>query len=210
MNELTTEPVRNAESTAPVVLPARTLKAKTRFHTAVLHLLPALGTLIAIAILPWYPPHPIHIALALIGWFVTASSISIGYHRLFTHRSFETHSILTWAFALLGSLAGQGPVLYWVAIHRRHHENSDDDGDPHSPAVHSGNRISRLRAFWHAHIGWTENDEIPNPLVYAPDISKDPALAFCSRHYLAISAIGNLLPVALIGAATQSIHHWVL
>ena len=67
-------------------------------------------------------------------YVVTALGITIGYHRLLTHRAFQTHKPIEYALAAAGSMAVQGPVIDWVADHRKHHAHTDEEGDPHSPA----------------------------------------------------------------------------
>src|SRR5919198_1457299 len=64
------------------------------------------------------------------GYVVTGLGVTVGYHRLLTHRSFATHRWLAYGFALLGSMAVQGPIIDWVADHRKHHAHTDDEGDP--------------------------------------------------------------------------------
>lgn len=189
--------------TLPRTLPAKSIKRLYLVHLAVLHILPAVGTFVAVALLPWYAPSWYHLFFLFLGWFLTAAGISVGYHRLFTHRSFRASSGVRWALAIFGSLAAQGPISYWVAVHRRHHEQSDTEGDPHSP-INGMGRSSTLRSLWHAHFGWTSSDEIPNPLVYAPDIAKDAAAAICSRYYFLVSLIGNLILPAIVLLITWS------
>jgi stearoyl-CoA desaturase (Delta-9 desaturase) len=95
----------------------------------------------------------------LIGWsdvllfavmyFFSTMGITVGYHRLLTHRAFATYKPIEYLFAAFGSMAVEGPVIGWVSDHRRHHAHADDDGDPHSPHGHGG----PLRGLWHAHLG---------------------------------------------------------
>src|SRR5215212_4033917 len=81
----------------------------------------------------------------------TAFGITVGYHRLLTHRSFATYPWMQRLFAILGSMSVQGAVLDWVADHRKHHAHTDVEGDPHSPHV---GHDSGLKGLWHAHVGW--------------------------------------------------------
>jgi stearoyl-CoA desaturase (delta-9 desaturase) len=91
------------------------------------------------------------LAILAVTYLVTALGVTIGFHRLLTHRSFATHRWIAYLLALLGSMSVQGPVINWVADHRKHHAHTDADGDPHSPHVGHG---SGLRGLWHAHVGW--------------------------------------------------------
>ena len=80
--------------------------------------------------------------------------VTVGYHRLFTHKAFETNRVVQFILAALGSMAVQGPLLNWVALHRRHHQHSDEHEDPHSPHHQGAGLIGMLRGLWHAHLGW--------------------------------------------------------
>src|SRR5690349_4911871 len=117
-------------------------------------ILPFVGLVAAIVALWGWGFHWPDLVLLLTMYLLTALGITVGYHRLFTHKSFETNRGLQFILAVLGSMAVQGPVLKWVALHRRHHQHSDDPDDPHSPH----NKGRGLRGFfsglWHAHLGW--------------------------------------------------------
>ena len=142
---------------------------------------------------------------SLVGWtdigimvgvyLATAFGITIGYHRLLTHRAFETHRPMKYLFAVLGSMAVQGPVIGWVADHRKHHAHTDEEGDPHSPHVGQGNG---LRGLYHAHVGWLFEDHgIAEAKRYAPDLLEDPGMRFISRNFLAWVGLSLALPFAL-------------
>src|SRR5258706_9591084 len=115
---------------------------------------PFLATLAAIVLLwgrlvSWHD-----LALSAVMYVITAAGITIGYHRLLTHRSFRTHKTTEYIFATLGSMAVQGSVIAWVADHRKHHAHTDVEGDPHSPHVGHGDGMTGvLRGLWHAHTG---------------------------------------------------------
>ena len=110
-------------------------------------------------------------------YVVTGLGITIGFHRLFTHGSFEPKPWLRNAFAIAGSMAIQGPVIRWVADHRRHHAFSDQPGDPHSPHLDEGPGVKGvMKGLWHAHIGWFFDDEQTSAKRWAPDLVKDPAM----------------------------------
>jgi stearoyl-CoA desaturase (delta-9 desaturase) len=141
----------------------------------------------------------------LVGWtdlgimvgvyLATAFGITIGFHRLLTHRAFETYRPVKYLFAILGSMAVQGPVIGWVADHRKHHAHTDEEGDPHSPHVGEG---SGLRGLYHAHIGWLfEENGTADAKRYAPDLLEDPGMRFISRHFLWWVVLGLAIPFAL-------------
>jgi stearoyl-CoA desaturase (delta-9 desaturase) len=119
------------------------------------------------------------------------SGITVGFHRLLTHRSFKTHRLTRAVFAALGSAAAEGPVVDWVATHRKHHQFSDVDGDPHSPHGHGGGFVGALRGLVHAHIGWVFSDmEVADERRYAKDLLADPWIVFIDRTFLLWVLVG--------------------
>ena len=125
----------------------------------------------------------------------TAFGITIGYHRLLTHRAFETHRPVKYLFAVLGSMAVQGPVIGWVADHRKHHAHTDEEGDPHSPHVGHG---SGLKGLYYAHVGWLFNDQgAAAPKRYARELVEDRGMRMISRNFLWLVALGLALPFFL-------------
>jgi stearoyl-CoA desaturase (Delta-9 desaturase) len=125
--------------------------------------------------------------------------VTVGYHRLFTHRAFKTGRTIRGALGILGSAALEGPVISWVADHRRHHAFSDDEGDPHSPHVdHGGDVLGSLRGLMHAHVGWlflhTQRGAKER---YAPDLLKDPVMRFVDRTCLVWVVAGLAFPFVL-------------
>ena len=142
-----------------------------------------------------------------ITYTLTGLGITVGYHRLFTHRSFKTGRALRALFAVLGSMAVEGPVIEWVATHRKHHRFSDEAGDPHSPHVGQapGWRGS-LRGLAHAHIGWIfRGKDRANPARYAKDLLADRDLRFISRTFPLWALAGLALPFGLGVALTGTI-----
>ncbi len=132
--------------------------------------------------------------LALLAGFylVTALGITVGFHRLLTHRAFQTTPRLERVFAMLGSLAVQGSVLDWVADHRKHHAHTDAEGDPHSPHVGHGSGVAGL---WHAHTGWlTETQGQADWKRYARDLYEDPKLRRIGRRFPLFVLLSLLLP----------------
>jgi stearoyl-CoA desaturase (delta-9 desaturase) len=125
--------------------------------------------------------------------------VTVGLHRHLTHRSFKTHRWLRGLLAILGSAAIEGPVISWVADHRKHHAFSDEVGDPHSPHVdHGGGLRGALRGLYHAHMGWLFNHtQRGNKERYAPDLLNDPVVSFVDRTFLVWATAGLLLPFAL-------------
>jgi stearoyl-CoA desaturase (delta-9 desaturase) len=146
---------------------------------------------------------------------ISGLGVSTGYHRLLTHRSFETYRPLRFAFAAAGAMAGQGPPIIWSAHHRRHHRLADKPGDPHSPYDDEERGIrGALKGLWHAHLGWLFNPSLSSdPIRYCPDLARDKDLRFISNHFLWFVAAGIALPAAiglgmtgtLAGAATAAL-----
>ncbi len=137
-------------------------------------------------------------------YFATAFGVTVGFHRLFTHRSFETHRPLKYLFAVLGSMAVQGPVIGWVADHRKHHAFTDEEGDPHSPHVsHGGGLIGNLKGLFHAHVGWLfEEHGTADAKRFARDLLEDRGMRFINRHFVWFVLLGLAIPFALGYALT--------
>src|ERR1700759_2719851 len=136
------------------------------------------------------------------------TGISVGFHRLLTHGSFKCHRLTRAAFAALGSAAAEGPVIDWVATHRKHHQFSDVQGDPHSPHLdHRDGWRGQLSGLVHAHIGWVFSDmEVADETRYAKDLLADPWIRFVDRPFVLWVAVGLAaafgLGVALTGTVT--------
>ena len=129
-------------------------------------------------------------------YFLTGLGITVGFHRLLTHRAFKTTRGVRAVLAILGSVAIEGPVISWVADHRRHHAFSDQEGDPHSPHVGYGEkRFKAIRGLLHAHVGWlfVHTDRGAKER-YAPDLLKDPIVRFVDRTFLLWAIAGLVAP----------------
>ena len=165
---------------------------------------PFAGVLAAIVLLWNEWVDPIDLGLLLGFYVLTAMGVTVGFHRLLTHRSFQTHPWLERTFAVLGSMSVQGSVLDWVADHRKHHAHTDVEGDPHSPHVGHG---SGLRGLWHAHMGWlTETQGQADWKKYARDLYEDPGMRAIGRRFPLIVLLSLAAPT-LLGFA---LHGWTL
>jgi stearoyl-CoA desaturase (delta-9 desaturase) len=142
------------------------------------------------------------IAVFLILYVATGIGVTVGFHRLFTHRSFKTSPALRGVFAVCGSMAIEGPVISWVADHRKHHAFSDQPGDPHSPHVdHGVGWKGALRGLLHAHVGWLFiHSQRGNRRRYAPDLLADPVVRFVDRTFI-LWAVGGLALAFALGYA---------
>jgi stearoyl-CoA desaturase (Delta-9 desaturase) len=166
-----------------------------RRHFILFDVLPAIGAA-GVFVLSFYrPPTPADLALFGLFWLATGLGLTIGYHRYFAHHSYTATRPATSLLLVLGSMAARGPMISWVAMHRRHHERADREGDLHSPNLHG----SGLRGWLHAHFVWMVQHDYPNVMHYAPDLLRDKQIARINRHYYWWIALGLALP-ALIGA----------
>ncbi|HTW19127.1 MAG TPA: acyl-CoA desaturase [Mycobacteriales bacterium] len=146
------------------------------------------------------------ILLAFVMYAISGHGITVGFHRYFTHGAFKAKKALRIALAVAGSLAIEGPVIRWVADHRRHHAFSDRQGDPHSPWRYGETFRALLKGLWHAHIGWMFDVEQTNHQRFAPDLLADRAIVRVSQAFPWLSAVSLLLPV-LVGYAWSG-WHW--
>jgi stearoyl-CoA desaturase (delta-9 desaturase) len=133
------------------------------------------------------------IVVFAIVYLVTGLGVTVGFHRLFTHRSFATTPWMRGVFAACGSMAIEGPVISWVADHRKHHAFADQPGDPHSPHVdHGVGWRGALRGLLHAHMGWlfihTQRGARQR---YAPDLVADPVVSWVDRTFV-VWVLGGL------------------
>ena len=205
-------------ATAPEVAPEARVASKTEVRPVSMPLVDRFASAVVTAV------PPIMVAIGMwFGWMgnllnwqdllilagsyvVVGSGITVGFHRLLTHRSFKCHRLLRAGFAALGSAAAEGPVIDWVATHRKHHQYSDIDGDPHSPHVgHGSGWLGALGGLMHAHVGWVFGDmEVADEGRYAKDLVADPLIRFVDRTFVlwVIAGLGAAfgLGVALTGS----------
>ncbi|HEY6757979.1 MAG TPA: fatty acid desaturase [Baekduia sp.] len=143
------------------------------------------------------------IAVFFITYIPCGLGVTVGFHRLFTHRSFKAKPWVRGMFGICGSAAIEGPIISWVADHRKHHAFSDKPGDPHSPHAHDG----VLRGLFHAHVGWLFiHTERANRKRYAPDLMKDPIIAWVDKTFVVWVVAGLAFPFALGWLIGGSIH----
>jgi stearoyl-CoA desaturase (delta-9 desaturase) len=150
------------------------------------------------------------LAIFAVMYALTGFGVTVGFHRLLTHRAFEAPDWLRGVLAVLGSMSLQGAVIHWVADHRKHHTFSDEDGDPHSPHTHDGQGVRGvMRGIWHAHTGWLfERAERASARRFARDLRDDPVIRFVDRWFLGWVLLGLALPFlagfALSGGALMA------
>jgi stearoyl-CoA desaturase (delta-9 desaturase) len=147
----------------------------------------------------------VYLGLLLGMYALTALGITVGFHRLFSHRAFETNRGVQFILAVLGSMAAEGPLLKWVALHRRHHQYSDQPGDPHSPRHQDGGGLfGLLRGFWHAHVGWVFQADPPDLSRYVKDLHQSRLLRVASALFPLWVVMGLVVPAALGGLLMAS------
>ncbi|WP_445395170.1 acyl-CoA desaturase [Streptomyces sp. LE64] len=144
------------------------------------------------------------VGLLVFFYFLGCHGITVGFHRYFTHGAFKAKRPLRIALAVAGSLAVEGPLVRWVADHRKHHKFSDAEGDPHSPWRYGDTVPALLKGLWWAHIGWMFDRERTSQEKYAPDLVKDPAMRRISRQFVGWTVVSLALPALVGGLVTLS------
>ncbi|MET8750142.1 acyl-CoA desaturase [Streptomyces sp. NPDC004667] len=144
------------------------------------------------------------LGLMVFMYFLTCHGITIGFHRYFTHGSFKAKRPLRIALAVMGSMAVEGPLVRWVADHRKHHRYSDHEGDPHSPWRFGETVPALMKGLWWAHIGWLFDEEQTDQQKYAPDLIKDPAIRRISRDFVLWTVVSLAIPPLVGGLVTMS------
>lgn len=183
----------------------RALRSRQRLHALATLLVPAAGALIALSGALIHSVSAVDIALLVGMYSLTMMGVDVGFHRLFSHRSFIAHPFLRASLAVFGSMAAQGPVIYWSSNHRLHHATSDTADDLHSPFVDErGQRRGTLAGLWHAHVGWMFEHAPANPIRFTKDLLRDPALTWIDQRYSLWVALGLLIPAVVGGAVTRS------
>ena len=169
------------------------MESKTLYKAIILLVVvvPFLATVFAIYLLWARAVNWPDLALLATLYTLVAFGVTIGYHRMLTHRSFRPHPVVKLVLLVLGSMSLEGSALSWAATHIKHHAHSDREGDPHSP----------IEGFFHAHMGWLFRDSMADPNVYCRNLVKDPIVVFVSRTFLLWVALSLVIPF-LIGGWT--------
>jgi stearoyl-CoA desaturase (delta-9 desaturase) len=153
---------------------------------------PFLGVIAAIVLLWNSDVDLTQIGIMVVMYMLSAIGVTLGFHRLLTHRAFQSYPWVEYGLAVLGSLSLQGSVMDWVADHRKHHAHTDKEGDPHSPHVGHGTGLS---GFWHAHAGWLlETQGKADWRKYAPDLYEDPKMRRIGKLFPLLALSSLLLP----------------
>jgi stearoyl-CoA desaturase (delta-9 desaturase) len=141
---------------------------------------------------------PLELSLMACLYVITALGVTLGFHRMFTHRAFKASRAFRAIVAVMGSMAVEGSVITWVADHRKHHAFTDIEGDPHSPHLAGPGLVGAIKGLWHAHIGWLfETVGTSDRERFAPDLVKDRALQVVDKLFFVWVALGLIIPFAL-------------
>src|SRR5436305_944234 len=160
--------------------------------------LPLIGLVVAVVLLWDRAIGPLELGL-LVGFYViTCLGVTLGYHRMFTHRAFESSRAFRAIIAVLGSMAVQGSVITWVADHRKHHAFTDQGGDQHSPHLNDPGFFGAIKGLWHAHTGWLfETVGTADRQRFAPDLVKDRTIRVIDKLFALWVALGFVGPFVL-------------
>jgi stearoyl-CoA desaturase (delta-9 desaturase) len=159
---------------------------------------PLIGLVVAIALLWNRMIGPLELTLLIVFYVITALGITLGFHRMFTHRAFESSRAFRAVVATMGSMAIQGSVITWVADHRKHHAFTDQDGDPHSPHGHGSGFGGAIKGLWHAHVGWLfESVGTAERERFAADLVRDRTMRVVDKLFFLWVALSFGLPFAL-------------
>jgi stearoyl-CoA desaturase (Delta-9 desaturase) len=198
------EPERPEGARGVVRLTAAQLRLQRRI-TLIITTVPLVGTILAIWGLWGTGIGVLDLTLFLTMYLATGLGITVGYHRLFTHRSFRARRPLKIGLAILGGMAVEGSVLQWCATHRRHHAFADQYGDPHSPHLAQAAGVKGvLLGLWHAHSGWLFGDEMTSETEYVPDLLADKDLVRIGRSFPLLTVVTFILPPLIGLIATRS------
>ena len=166
--------------------------------------LPLVGLVVAIALLWGWGFRWIDLGLLIGMYLLTALGVTVGFHRLFVHRSFEAYASVKFVLTALGSMALQGSMIHWVGLHRWHHQHSDTPTDVHSPHQHGKGVLGFLLGFWHSHIGWAFQADPPELEHYVQDLRKSPTLRVASGLFPVWVMLGLLVPALVGGVVSDS------
>jgi stearoyl-CoA desaturase (Delta-9 desaturase) len=194
-----------SESTPAADLEESSVPWSDRVFTAVIVVVPLVALVVAVAYFWHHGIGWFDLGLAVGLYVVTGLGISLGFHRLFTHRSFRARRGLRIALAVAGSLAAEGSLISWVSHHRRHHVFADRQGDPHSPWTVRDGRFRRLRGLFHAHVGWLFSSSPSSEARWSRDLLADRDVAVISRLAPLWMALSLVLPFAIGWAVTRSV-----
>lgn len=198
----TTPPVTDRqESLARAIVQLNPKSARAKRAVALVTIgIPAIGFAIAVYLAVTGRASMLDYTLFAVFYMVQMFGITIGFHRYAAHKQFKTSRPFEAVLLIAGSMALEGPLLFWVATHRRHHRYADEAGDPHSPNLSGAGFMGALKGLWYAHIPWMFSDHESRANVFAPDVLRDRRLYYYHRTYSIWALVSLLLP-GLLGFA---------
>lgn len=177
-------------------------------YSIVFYLMQGLGSILA---LYWMFTHPTgwtEWSAFITGYLMINLGVGVGYHRYFTHRSFETSRWMQTILAITGQMASMGSVINWVADHRRHHAFANVSGDPYGPTIDGYGRPQQgFKAFWMCHLGWLHDNTHSDLAIYGKCITDDPLLQFCHRYRYVLALVSMIVIPAAWGLAFGGPEH---
>jgi stearoyl-CoA desaturase (delta-9 desaturase) len=174
-----------------------------RRHFLLYDVLPFIGTIAAICLAFAVPPTKLDWTLFFVMWALTGVGLSVGFHRLFCHRSFKTTTPVRVFLLICGCMAARSSMITWASQHRRHHQLADHDGDVHSPNLHGTTFFGRLHGWWYSHVAWMLHHEYPNISYYGSDLLADGPVSRADRYYQTWIVVGLLAPGVVAAAITH-------
>lgn len=196
-----------ADGQIPGVSPLKGSGARVKRYTALaVMLVPLAGFALAVRQLVLGDFAVTDLVLFAVFYFLHMGGITMGFHRYLAHKTFRTSKWFEGLLLICGSMAAQGPIMFWVTTHRRHHLYSDQKGDPHSPNQAGAGLFAKLRGLWYAHMPWMLAPDVSGWTFFAPDVLRDRRLFFYHRTYAWWIVLGLVLPAAIGGAVSGSWH----
>lgn len=203
------QPATQTVATPRVVIDTEALRTSQRMIGLLTIVIPPAGTVLTIVRAFRQGVTWLEVVLLVVMFTLTNFGLEFGFHRNLAHRAFKTSKWMQGGFAVLGSMAGTGRLLFWVANHRRHHQCSDKEDDPHSPHIRHANggaeRLGLIRGLWHAHIGHILSDRLSNCTLLAKDVNRDPMLRTISQNYAPLVLLGLAIPTGIAWAWTGTL-----
>jgi stearoyl-CoA desaturase (delta-9 desaturase) len=204
VSKVMNQPAAANRSAAGAARPSERSRKLIRAIGSAVVLVPPLGFVAALVVMRQTPVSIVQHVSFLFLYVGTLLGLSVGFHRYCSHHAFRANKIVRALLVIFGSMAAQGPVVYWVANHRRHHSYTDKEGDVHSPHLHGGGFWGTLHGLWHAHTGWIFEASMTDWARYVPDLLKDRLIFNLNRFYLWWILLGLALPAVIGGLYTHS------
>lgn len=183
----------------PAPVPAADVDATARRLAYLTVGLPTIGFVAGLVYSSYFGFSAVDMWLLAVMYLLTALGVETGLHRFFSHRAFKAGPGITALLGILGSMAAQGPILFWAATHRLHHAFTDQDGDPHSPRPASTGKFRKLKGLWHGHVGWLFTIKRGNWAAYVPDLLADRWIVAISQRYPLWVLLGLAIPAGIGG-----------